>query len=458
MRYIPHTEQDVRLMLDAIGLHSIRELFADIPDTLYLKEPLNIPPPLDEHALFRQLSALAARNADPQRYLSFLGAGAYDHFIPAIVEAIISRGEFLTAYTPYQPEASQGLLQSIFEFQTMVCELTGMEVANASMYDAATALAESALMACHITGRSKVLVSEAVHPHYRQVLRTYLWANGRELVELPLAEGQTHTNALHLAPDEQTACIIAQYPNFFGLIEPLTPIVEAAHQVGALAIACVDPIALSVLKPPGDYDVDIVVGEGQSLGNAIGYGGPMLGLFACKQAYVRRVPGRIVGQTTDVEGRRGFVMTLRTREQDIRREKATSNICTNEALCALASTLFMAALGKQGFRELAETCTQKAHYAAACLTQIAGVRLRFPHTPFFKEFVLELPHPAHEICEQLLKHQIIAGLPLTDYYPDMSNALLVCVTEIHTREEIDRYVQALADIVAGTRIRSTEKV
>jgi len=445
MRYIPHTEQDVQQMLDAIGVRSIRELFADIPDALYLKEPLNIPPALDEHALFRRLSALAMQNADTHRYLNFLGAGAYDHFIPAMVEAVISRGEFLTAYTPYQPEASQGLLQSIFEFQTMVCELTGMEVANASMYDAATALAESALMACHITGRSKVLVSKAVHPHYRQVLRTYLWTNERELVELPLADGLTHRDALHAAADERTACIIAQYPNFFGLIEPLAPIVEAAHRVGALAVACVDPIALGVLKPPGEYDVDIVVGEGQSLGNAMGYGGPMLGLFACKQAYVRRIPGRIVGQTTDVEGRRGFVMTLRTREQDIRREKATSNICTNEALCALASTVFMAALGKQGFRELAETCTQKAHYAAARLTQIAGVRLRFPQTPFFKEFVLELPRPAREVCEQLLNHQIIAGLPLADYYSDMPNALLVCVTETRTREEIDRFVGALAE-------------
>ncbi|GBC92236.1 putative glycine dehydrogenase (decarboxylating) subunit 1 [bacterium HR15] len=445
MRYIPHTEQDVRQMLDAIGVRSIRDLFADIPETLYLKEPLNIPPPLDEHALFRQLSSLAARNADTRRYLSFLGAGAYDHFIPAIVEAIISRGEFLTAYTPYQPEASQGLLQSIFEFQTMVCELTGMEVANASMYDAATALAESALMACHITERSKVLVSKAVHPHYRQVLHTYLWTNERKLVELPLAEGLTDCNALSDILDEQTACVIAQYPNFLGLIEPLAPIVEAAHRVGALAIACVDPIALGVLKPPGEYDVDIVVGEGQSLGNAMGYGGPMLGLFACKQSYVRRLPGRIVGQTTDVEGRRGFVMTLRTREQDIRREKATSNICTNEALCALASTVFMAALGKQGFRELAETCTQKAHYAAARLTQIPGVRLRFPHTPFFKEFVLELPHPAQAMCERLLRQEIIAGLPLGNYYPDMSHALLVCVTETRTREEIDRFVQVLTE-------------
>ncbi|MCS7064991.1 MAG: aminomethyl-transferring glycine dehydrogenase subunit GcvPA [Fimbriimonadales bacterium] len=445
MRYIPHTEQDVRQMLDAIGVRSIRELFSDIPDSLYLKEPLSIPPALDEHALFRRLSALAAQNADARHYLSFLGAGAYDHFIPAIVEAVISRGEFLTAYTPYQPEASQGLLQSIFEFQTMVCELTGMEVANASMYDAATALAESALMACHITERSKVLVSAAMHPHYRQVLRTYLWANGRELIELPLTNGLTDPTALSALVDERTACVMAQYPNFFGLIEPLAPLVEQAHRAGALAVACVDPIALGVLKPPGEYDVDIVVGEGQSLGNAMGYGGPMLGLFACKQAYVRRIPGRIVGQTSDVEGRRGFVMTLRTREQDIRREKATSNICTNEALCALASTVFMAALGKQGFRELAETCTQKAHYAAARLTQIPGVSLRFPQIPFFKEFVLELPRPAHEVCQRLLSHQIIAGLPLADYYPDMPNALLVCVTETRTREEIERFAQSLAE-------------
>ncbi len=444
MRYIPHTENDVRQMLEVIGVGSIRELFADIPDSLYIEQPLAVPPALDEHALFRRLSALAARNASTDRYLSFLGAGAYDHFIPAVVGAIISRGEFLTAYTPYQPEASQGLLQSIFEFQTMVCELTGMEVANASMYDAATALAESALMACHLTGRSRVAVSQAVHPHYRQVLRTYLWTNSRELIELPLADGITSAAALQAAVDESTACVIVQYPNFFGLIEPLAPVAAQAHQMGALAIACVDPIALGVLKPPGDYDMDIVVGEGQSLGNPMGYGGPMLGLFACKQSYVRRIPGRIVGQTTDVEGRRGFVMTLRTREQDIRREKATSNICTNEALCALASTVFMAALGKSGFRALAETCTQKAHYAAGQLTRIAGVRLRFPNTPFFKEFVLELPRHAREVCEQLLSQHIIAGLPLGDYYPDMPNALLVCVTETRTRDEIDQFAEALA--------------
>jgi glycine dehydrogenase subunit 1 len=453
MRYIPHTEQDIRQMLDTIGVRSLRDLFVDIPDALQIQQPLNIPPALDEHALFRRLSALAAQNADTQRYLSFLGAGAYDHFIPAIVETIISRGEFLTAYTPYQPEASQGLLQSIFEFQTMVCELTGMEVANASMYDASTAMAEAALMACHLTGRAKVLVSQAVHPHYRQVLRTYMWTNSREQVELPLEAGLTHIDALRTTLDDQTACLIVQYPNFFGLIEPLAPLVAHAHAHGALVIVCVDPIALGVLKPPGEYDVDIVVGEGQSLGNPMGYGGPLLGLFACKQAHVRRLPGRIVGQTTDSEGRRGFVMTLRTREQDIRREKATSNICTNEALCALASTVFMAALGKQGFRELAETCTQKAHYAAARLTQIPGVRLRFPNTPFFKEFVLELPRPAREVCEALLAHGVIAGLPLSDYYPDMTHALLVCVTETRTREEIDRFADLLATVCSAPSSR-----
>ncbi len=449
MRYIPHTEEDIQQMLATIGVSSIRELFRDIPETLLLNEPLPIPPALDEHALFKHLATLASQNADTLRYLNFLGAGAYDHFIPAIVGTIISRGEFLSAYTPYQPEASQGLLQSIFEFQTMVCELTGMEVANASMYDASTALAESALMACGITGRSKVVVSQAIHPHYRQVLRTYLWTNSRELVEIPLQEGLTDLEALRAQVDEQTACVLVQYPNFFGLIEPLAPIAERAHAVGALAIACVDPIALGVLKPPGAFGYDIVVGEGQGLGNAMGFGGPMLGLFACKMEYVRRIPGRIVGQTTDVEGRRGFVMTLRTREQDIRREKATSNICTNEALCALASTVFMAALGKQGFCELAETCTQKAHYASTQLSQIPGVRLRFPNTPFFKEFVLELPRPAQEVCERLLEHQIIGGLPLGTYYEDMEHALLVCVTETRTREEIDTFVSAMRQVLEG---------
>ena len=447
MRYIPHTEQDIRQMLDVIGVASIRDLFRDIPDDLYIDGALPVPDGLDEHALFKRLSQLAARNADSTRAISFLGAGAYDHFIPAAVGAIISRGEFLSAYTPYQPEASQGLLQSIFEFQTMVCELTGMDVANASMYDASTALAESALMACNITGRSKVVVSQGVHPHYRQVMRTYLWTNSRQLVEVPTREGVTDIDALRAALDAETACAVVQYPNFFGLIESLAPVSEAAHQVGALAIACVDPIALGVLKPPGAYDFDIVVGEGQGLGNAMGFGGPMLGLFACKQEHLRRIPGRIVGQTADAEGRRGFVMTLRTREQDIRREKATSNICTNEALCALASTVFMASLGKSGFRELSETCTQKAHYAARLLTQIPNVRLKYPNTPFYKEFVLELPRPAQQVCDALLDQNIIAGLPLGDYDATMRNDLLVCVTETRTREEIEAFAEALRAVV-----------
>lgn len=444
MSYIPHTEEDIQQMLEAIGVSSIRELFQDVPDSIYLTEPLPIPSGLDEHALFKHLVQLARQNADTHENLSFLGAGVYHHFIPSAVPTLITRGEFLTAYTPYQPEASQGLLQSIFEFQTMVCELTGMEVANASMYEASTALAESALMACQITGRSKVVVSQAIHPHYRQVLKTYLWTNSRELVEIPLKEGVTDVEILRSVVDEKSACVLAQYPNFFGLIEPLAPLVESAHQVGALAIVCADPIALGVLKAPGEFDIDIVVGEGQSLGNTMGFGGPLLGLFACKQAYVRRIPGRIVGQTTDIDGRRGYVMTLRTREQDIRREKATSNICTNEALCALASTVFMSALGKQGFRELAQTCTQKAHYTVERLTTLPDVSLRFPKTPFFKEFVLALPVPAQAVCERLLEDQIIAGLPLAPYYPDMENALLVCVTETHTREDIERFVSSFA--------------
>ncbi len=445
MRYIPHTEEDIQQMLDVIGVSSIRELFRDIPESLLVDEPLAVPPALDEHALFRRLSHLASLNADIIRYISFLGAGAYDHFIPSVVGTIISRGEFLSAYTPYQPEASQGLLQSIFEFQTMVCELTGMEVANASMYDVSTALAESALMACNLTGRSKVVVSQSIHPHYRQVLRTYLWTNSREMMEVPYANGLTDLNALEQAVDDQTACVMVQTPNFFGLIEPMAGFVECAHRHKALAITAVDPIALGVLKPPGVYGVDIVVGEGQSLGNAMGFGGPMLGLFACKMDYVRRIPGRIVGQTTDVEGSRGYVMTLRTREQDIRREKATSNICTNEALCALASTVFLSALGKSGFRELSETCTQKAHYACEQLCQIPGVRLQFPNTPFYKEFVLSLPQDAKVVAERLLERGIIGGLPLGDYDPALANCLLVCVTETRTREEIDTFVGTLRE-------------
>lgn len=445
MRYIPHTEQDVRQMLDTIGVRSIRELFADIPESLYLTEPLDVPPALDEHALFRRLSQLAAQNADTRRYLSFLGAGAYDHFIPAIVETIISRGEFLTAYTPYQPEASQGLLQSIFEFQTMVCELTGMEVANASMYDASTALAESALMACHLTGRSKVLVSQAVHPHYRQVIRTYLWTNERELVELPFAEGLTDRDALQAAVDEQTACVIVQYPNFFGLIEPIAPVVEAAHRVGALAIVCVDPIALGVLKPPGDYGVDIVVGEGQPLGIAMGFGGPLLGLFACKQAYVRRLPGRIVGQTTDVDGRRGFTMTLRTREQDIRREKATSNICTSQELCAIMAAIYLSTMGPRGLREVAQQNAQKAAYLAREIARQAGFRLRFSGS-HFNEFVVQSEFPVAVVLDRLRERKILGGLPLEPSYPELRDCFLVCVTETIPRSMLETYVQVLSEL------------
>lgn len=449
MRYIPHTEEDTQQMLETIGVSSIRELFQEVPDSLYRTEPLEVPSALDEHNLFRHLAAIAAENAHAQSWLNFMGAGAYDHFVPSIVGTIIGRGEFLSAYTPYQPEASQGLLQSIFEFQTMICELTGMEVANASMYDAATAIAESALMACQITGRSKVVVSQAVHPHYRQVLRAYLWTNSRELVELPLVNGVTDREQIRTALDGQTACVIAQYPNFFGLIEPLSPLVSAAKDSGALSIICADPMSLGVLKAPGEYDVDIVVGEGQSLGNSMGFGGPMLGLFACKQEHVRRIPGRIVGQTTDVEGRRGFVMTLRTREQDIRRDKATSNICTNEALCALAATISMAALGKSGFRQVSETCAQKAHYAARALSALPGVSLLFPETPFFKEFVLQLPRNAESVRDYLLEQKILAGVPLGAFYPDMENCLLVCVTETRSKDDIDQFVDALGQAVQG---------
>lgn len=447
MSYIPHTEEDRRSMLETIGVSSIRELFKDIPDHLYLEQPLPIPPALDEHALFRHAAELAGRNANLLEYTSFLGAGVYDHFVPAVVSTISERGEFLTAYTPYQPEASQGLLQSIYEYQTMICELTGMEVSNASMYDAATALAEAALMACQITGRSQVVVSQGMHPHYRQVLRTYLWASAHEWVEVPLQEGLTDLEGLQRVLSDRTACVAVQYPNFLGLIELLAPLVEATQRVGALSVVCADPISLGVLKPPGAYGADIVIGEGQALGNAMGFGGPLLGFFACKQAYVRRLPGRLVGQTTDVEGRRGFVMTLRTREQDIRREKATSNICTNEALCALMATVYLAALGKQGFRQVAVTCTQKAHYAADRLSAIEGVRLRFPKGHFFKEFVLQLPKDPAWVRDRLLEEKILAGLPLGGFYPELADCLLVCVTETRTREEIDRFAEGLGQAV-----------
>jgi len=439
MTYIPHTDADRERMLRAIGVERMEDLFAEIPEELRFRGLLNLPKGMDEITLRAHMQRLAGQNMDTTKCVCFLGAGIYDHFAPAVIEVILSRGEFLTAYTPYQPEVSQGLLQAMFEYQTMICQLTGMEVSNASMYDGATALAEAALMAWHHTGRRHIVMSQGIHPHYRHVVRTYANAADLEVQEVPCAEGITALDA-HIADD--AACLLWQHPNFYGNLEPMAELTALAHQRRALAIVAVDPIALGILKPPGDYGVDVVVGEGQPLGLAMGFGGPLLGFYACKEEYIRRLPGRIIGETVDVEGRRGFVMTLRTREQDIRRERATSNICTNEALMALAAAVYLSALGKQGLRQVANLCLQKAHYLAKRLTELPGVEMVYPHARFFKEFVVSLPRPANEVVQALLPNYL-AGLPLSRYEAGREHHLLIAVTEKRTRQEMDDFVHAV---------------
>lgn len=441
--YIPNTDDDRAQMLSAIGISSIDDLFAPIPNALQFKGELDIPLRLDQMALARHFTKLAKTNAHAEDMPCFLGGGIYDHYVPPTVAAITGRSEFLTSYTPYQPEVSQGVLQSIFEFQTLICELLQMDVANASMYDGATALAEAAIMAGELTGRKRVALSDTVHPVHRQVLQTYVQHMNLTLDVLPHSDGVGDTAALEAAIEADTAAVIVQHPNFFGNLEDLERLSRTAHDKGALLIVSVDPIALGLLTPPGAYDADIVVAEGQGLGCPMGFGGPLLGLFACKQQYMRRLPGRIVGQTTDADGKRAFVMTLRTREQDIRRERATSNICTNVALYALAASVYLATMGKQGLRQVADLCLQKAHYAAGEIAGLDGYSLAFPDRPFFKEFVIRTPQDPKVINERLMARGIIGGLPLAEHYPDLGHAMLLCVTEQRTREEIDALVEVL---------------
>lgn len=443
MPYIPHTEEDRQEMLATIGAKTIEELFREIPEDLRVKGQLNLPPALDEARLYSHLVEIASKNLDMTKLTCFMGAGIYDRYIPATVGAIISRGEFLTAYTPYQPELSQGYLQSIYEFQSMVAEIYGMDLANASMYDGATAMAEAAILAHSVKGRTKIMVSEAVHPHYRQVLDTYCWSTSLEVDTVPAPEG--FTDFSHAG--EEAACVIVQYPNFFGTIEDLAAARDAARAAGAMFIVVADPIACALLKPPGAFDADIVVGEGQPMGVAMGLGGPLVGLFATKTEHVRRIPGRIVGRTHDVNGRGGYVMTLRTREQDIRREKATSNICTNEALMALAATVYMEALGKNGIQQVAENSVRNTQYAIQKLTE-AGATCRF-RGRVFDEFTLKLNgKEAVQVRDALLEQGILAGLPLGDYFPALKDCLLVAVTEVRTKAEIDRFAGCLKQAIA----------
>ncbi|ANB58372.1 aminotransferase class I and II family protein [Anoxybacillus sp. B7M1] len=442
-RYLPMTEDDKQQMLKAIGVESIDELFSDIPESVRFKGEYRIKQAKSEPELMKELAALAAKNADLKSYTSFLGAGVYDHYIPVVVDHVISRSEFYTAYTPYQPEISQGELQAIFEFQTMICELTGMDVANSSMYDGGTALAEAALLSAAHTKKKKVLLSKAVHPEYRDVVNTYAKGPGLEVVEIPQQNGVTDLEMLKKEMNDDVACVIVQYPNFFGQIEPLKEIEPIAHSGKGMLVVASNPLALGVLTPPGAFGADIVVGDAQPFGIPAQFGGPHCGYFAVKSALMRKIPGRLVGQTTDEEGRRGFVLTLQAREQHIRRDKATSNICSNQALNALAASVAMTALGKQGVKEMALMNIQKAHYAKNAFVE-RGFTVPFTG-PFFNEFVIKVNKPVKEVNQWLFEKGIIGGYDLGRDYPELENHMLVAVTELRTKEEIDMLVKELGD-------------
>jgi glycine cleavage system P protein (glycine dehydrogenase) subunit 1 len=447
MRYLPNTPSEQREMLDTIGVGSIEDLLVRVPAKARLSRPLAIGPGMAEMDLTRHLRRLASLDADADSYVCFLGAGSYDHHVPSPIDHLIRRGEFFTAYTPYQPEASQGTLRTIYEYQTMIAELTGMDVANASVYDGGSALAEAVLMAHAATGRSEVVLAGSVNPLYRRVVTTYGQGAGIKLRDVPVPEGVLDPDAARKACGDQTAALVVESPNFYGCLEDVRSAAEIAHAAGALSIVVAEPVNLGVLEAPGKLGADIVVGEGQGLGVPMAFGGPGLGVFATRKELVRRMPGRLVGATVDVDGRRGFVLTLQTREQHIRRAKATSNICTNVALCALVGTIYLATMGKQGLAEVGRLSTAKAHYAAERLAAIPGVSLRFT-APFFKEFALRLPKPPERVVTKLVRARMLAGVPLGPFDRRLHDCLLVAVTEKRTREEIDRLAEALGKAVA----------
>lgn len=443
MRYTPHSVSDKEQMLQAIGLSRIEEIYDHIPASLRERSKVSLPPGLSEVMVEREMASLAARNATPRDWRYFLGGGIYHHFIPAAVGAVISRSEFSTAYTPYQPEVSQGTLQATFEFQTLISQLTGMEVANAGLYDGASATAEAILMARRIQkkGRHRVLLSQALHPQYRSVVATYLRnLQDVELVEIPFDQnGHTDGDFLAKELDDRAMCLVVGYPNFFGIVEDLAPLQKACTRSGTLfTTVTTEPLSLALLKSPGAWEADIAVGEGQSLGIPMSLGGPGFGFFACKKSYVRSMPGRLVGETVDSQGRRGFVLTLSTREQHIRREKATSNICTSQSLCTLAATVFMALMGKTGMRRLAEINVMHAHNACNRLVKEAGLSPVFSG-PFFNEFVVKVKGLNQRLA-RFTDAKIVPGIPLARWYPELQDALLICVTEMNEREEIEHLV------------------
>ncbi|MGI6652402.1 MAG: aminomethyl-transferring glycine dehydrogenase subunit GcvPA [Limnochordia bacterium] len=448
MRYLPLTQEEREEMLQSLGIEKIEDLFTAIPEEMRLDSDLNLPPPLSEAELVRHFADLAAKNKDLKSTVSFMGAGAYDHLIPSIIKHIVGRGEFLTAYTPYQPEITQGVLQSIFEYQTLICELTGMEASNASMYDGASALAEAALMACAATRRELVVLPESLHPEWRDVVQLYLESQDVSIAYLPYDEatGIVNAKAFEEISWSEAACVVVQQPNFFGLLENVALFKQAAKDNGALLVMAVDPISLSLLKSPGELGADIAVGDGQSLGNAMGFGGPSLGFFATSSTkLIRRMPGRVVGETVDSEGTRGFVLTLQTREQHIRREKATSNICSNQALNALISTIYLSVMGKEGFKDVGFQCLQKANYMKQRLLEIDGLSSPFS-APSFREFVIRGAVDWEEVNKGLLEHGFMGGLPLARF--GLPEYALFSVTEARTKEEIDSFVNTLRGLIS----------
>lgn len=445
-RYLPVTEEDRKAMLKTIGIETEEELFSDVPKDIRFKGTLNVEKALSEPELIRFMDRLARKNISTDDLPSFLGAGVYDHYIPAVVDSVISRGEFYTAYTPYQAEVSQGELQAIFEFQTLICELTGMDAANSSMYDGSTALAEAALLSCGVTRNRKIIVSEAVHPEYREVLATYAHGKHLNVTTVPSVNGLTDTERLQEAIDDQTACIIVQYPNFFGQIEPLKEIEKWTHESKrAHLIVSANPLSLGLLTPPGSFGADIVVGDCQPLGIAASFGGPHCGYFAVTKKLIRKIPGRLVGETVDDKGNRGYVLTLQAREQHIRRDKATSNICSNQALNALASSVAMVALGKKGIREIAEQNVQKAHYAADRFEK-AGIQVESAGC-FFNEFVIDCGQSVDRVNRLLLKKGFIGGYNLGHNSEKLKNRMLIAVTEMRTKTEIDQFADLLEGII-----------
>lgn len=442
MAYLSHSDGDRKILLDAIGVASVEELLSSIPADLRLKRPLNLPSPISEVELRREFGEMAAANRTD--LVNFMGGGASEHYIPAALDTLASRSEFVTAYTPYQAEVSQGTLQVIYEFQSMVCELTGMDAANASLYDGGSALAEAAFLAAGATRRSKIVVSKSVNPRYRQVLGTTVRGSDLLIQEVGIDDGVTDLDQLRQAVDDDTAAVIVAQPNFLGFLEPVEDIVEICHAKKGLVSVSADPVSLSLLQPPGDYGADIVTGEGQPWGIPLSFGGPYLGFFAVQKRLIRRMPGRLAGATTDTKGRKGYVLTMQTREQHIRRDKATSNICTNQALCALRATIYLALLGKEGFRKVGELCLQKSHYLADRLGEISGMSI-VSSQPFFREFAIRTSKPGLEVAAQLKDKGFLVGPVLDELDVGIDKGLLVSVTELRTRQEMEGLAEGLSE-------------